>query len=288
MADTEGESPAQRQARIRREKREAKITAGGSQRLDKIIGVSGRDPELGQYAPAALSRHSTDDTTVKKETASPGDSPAPSAPQAQGTPPPMPPLASTDDPAQARAQEEYLRSLLRSQEPQQGAGDGPQDEDPMMKMLNSILGGGDPNNPTAGLPFSPEDIKKATGLPSFVTDMIFGSQKAPPTPAQEQSTRIWTMIHYLFSILAGLYVVRMVSYSVQEFGTNPPAPPTFQNPFLLFVMGELLVQGTRIVAVDRAGPKGAWAWWQILKNVGRDGSIVVFMLGIATWWRGSG
>jgi GET complex subunit GET2 len=45
MSETE-ESPAQRQARIRREKREAKIKAGGSERLDKITKLSGRTPEM--------------------------------------------------------------------------------------------------------------------------------------------------------------------------------------------------------------------------------------------------
>jgi GET complex subunit GET2 len=45
MSGTE-ESPAQRQARIRREKREAKIKAGGSERLDKITKLSGRTPEM--------------------------------------------------------------------------------------------------------------------------------------------------------------------------------------------------------------------------------------------------
>jgi len=44
MADAE-ETAAQRQARIRREKREAKIKAGGSERLDKITALSGRTPE---------------------------------------------------------------------------------------------------------------------------------------------------------------------------------------------------------------------------------------------------
>ena len=44
MTDTE-ETPAQRQARIRREKREAKIKAGGAERLDKITALSGRTPE---------------------------------------------------------------------------------------------------------------------------------------------------------------------------------------------------------------------------------------------------
>jgi hypothetical protein len=41
MADAE-ESPAQRQARLRREKREKKILSGGNDRLAKITGLSGR------------------------------------------------------------------------------------------------------------------------------------------------------------------------------------------------------------------------------------------------------
>lgn len=41
-ATPEGESPAQRQARLRRERRQAKIAAGGTDRLNKIMGVSGR------------------------------------------------------------------------------------------------------------------------------------------------------------------------------------------------------------------------------------------------------
>lgn len=39
------ESPAQKQARHRRERREAKIKAGGSSRLDKITQLSGRPAE---------------------------------------------------------------------------------------------------------------------------------------------------------------------------------------------------------------------------------------------------
>lgn len=45
MAEAGEETAAQRQARIRREKREAKIKAGGSERLDKITKLSGRTPE---------------------------------------------------------------------------------------------------------------------------------------------------------------------------------------------------------------------------------------------------
>lgn len=38
----ETETPTQKQARLRRERREAKIKAGGSARLEKITNLSGR------------------------------------------------------------------------------------------------------------------------------------------------------------------------------------------------------------------------------------------------------
>lgn len=41
------ESPAQQAARLRRERREAKIKSGGSARLDKITSLSGRTPASG-------------------------------------------------------------------------------------------------------------------------------------------------------------------------------------------------------------------------------------------------
>lgn len=41
------ESPAQRAARLRRERREAKIKEGGSARLDKITSLSGRASQPG-------------------------------------------------------------------------------------------------------------------------------------------------------------------------------------------------------------------------------------------------
>jgi hypothetical protein len=49
MADTE-ETPAQRQARIRREKREAKIKGTAQERLEKITKLSGRTPEMSEYS----------------------------------------------------------------------------------------------------------------------------------------------------------------------------------------------------------------------------------------------
>ena len=154
-----------------------------------------------------------------------------------------------------------------------------------MKILNSLLGsahGSDPNNP-GGLPFSPDDISKATGLPPFLTNMFMGQGNAPATPAKEQTARLWTLVHVILSLLAGIYVVQVLSSSSTLFGSSPPAPATMKNPFLVFIMGELLVQTTQMFLVDRAGPKGMWAWWQIVKDIARDGSIVVFVMGVASW-----
>ena len=50
MMSEADESSAQRQARIRREKREAKILSGGSERLGSITKLSGRNPDLSMPA----------------------------------------------------------------------------------------------------------------------------------------------------------------------------------------------------------------------------------------------
>jgi hypothetical protein len=53
---TPEESPAQRAARLRRERREAKIKEGGSARLDKITSLSGRTPQPGKTRSSSF-RH---------------------------------------------------------------------------------------------------------------------------------------------------------------------------------------------------------------------------------------
>lgn len=204
-------------------------------------------------------------------------------------------MSQSTDPSQIRAQEEFLRSMLRAQEPQQQgqAGDQQQQqmpEDPMMKLLSSLTGGEnnmDPNNP-GGLPFSPEDIQAATGVPSWATSLLMGRKgKAPPTAAERKTALIWNVIHIVFSILAGFYLLFMLGDATAKFGQDPPPPATAKNPFLIFVLGELLIHGSRILMKDPASTKRGNGWLQILKDVARDGSIVLFMLGAANWWNGT-
>ena len=51
--DGDAETPTQKQARLRRERREAKIKAGGSARLDKITNLSGRQNLPGTFRASA-------------------------------------------------------------------------------------------------------------------------------------------------------------------------------------------------------------------------------------------
>lgn len=204
-------------------------------------------------------------------------------------------MSQSSDPSQIRAQEEFLRSMLRAQEPQlQGqTGDQQQQqmaEDPMMKLLSSLTGGEanmDHNNP-AGLPFSPEDIQNATGMPSWATSLLLGGKgKVPPTVAEKKTAAIWNMVHIVFSVLAGIYLVFLLGDATAKFGKDPPPPATARNPFLIFVLGESFIHGSRILMKDPSSTNRGNGWLQIMKDVARDGSIVLFMLGAASWWNGT-
>jgi len=160
--------------------------------------------------------------------------------------------------------------------------------------MGAMDGTSDPNAPggaggfPGGLPgLSPHDISKATGLPSFLTNMVMGGQKAPPTQAELQATRLWKILHVIFALIAGLYLVFTITRATETFGENPPRPATFQNPFVVFLTGELLVQGTRVGTSGYSGKSGLGLWIQILREFVGDGAIAVFMLGIASWWKGS-
>lgn len=206
--------------------------------------------------------------------------------------PPPPVEAAT--PEQAQLQEEYLRTLLRGSPQANGQGQGqdaPAQDDPMMQMLSSMMTGmggegADPNNP-GGMPFNPDELAKQSGLPAWATNMLFGSQKAPPTPAEERSLRWWKVVHAVMAVVIGVYLLFAITKSTQKYGAEPPAPATFQNPFVVFVMAELLLQSTRILTVGQAGQFGPGMVYQMLKQLARDGAIMVFMFGVATWWQGN-
>ncbi|KAK5101813.1 hypothetical protein LTS08_004272 [Lithohypha guttulata] len=283
------ETPQQRQARIRQQKRQAKVTNNAQDRLNSIASISGRSVESLQNASAASSS-----TFSQSPASAPNNASSIRASSLFSS--------QANDPEQMRLQEEYVKLLLggdqsgQSGQPNQ-TGQGqqrpgmPDENDPMLKLMQGILGGmsGDPNAPATGdLPFSPDELAKMTGMPSFLTSMFMGGKsQAPPTPAQISSERTWRLVRVLVAILTGLYTSFIVSSSVTTFGDNPPAPATVQNPFLVFLTGQLLVRGTQSVLASKPATQGGFKkYLQYGREVGNDAAISIFLLGVYSWWHG--
>ncbi|KAL4891910.1 hypothetical protein BDV59DRAFT_181236 [Aspergillus ambiguus] len=290
------ESPAQKAARLRRERREAKIKDGGAARLDKITSLSGRTPQ-------------------NRDAPSPSPSPSPQPPasispssetpprQAPPSPSPLAHQTATADhpppPADLQAQQELLRSLLRQPAPSPGQQPSPPDgdgdgDDPMMKLLGSLMagmpGGNEAGGPGAGgsaapAPgMSPGDLAASLGVPPFVASML-GMATQPKSEAEQRAARTWKVLHVLFSIAIGGYLLFVVGSSIATFGSSPPPPATARNPFLFFTTGELLLTGARVMIKSRnGGLAGPGLYVQLVRDVVRDGSVVVFLLGMGAWW----
>lgn len=185
-----------------------------------------------------------------------------------------------------------LRQVAPDQEQVQQSNDV---EDPTMKMLASLMGSlpGDPSGappqgaPAGGPPgdampgLSPALIASALGLPPFLANMVGGAMQSP-TEAEQKKLQKWKMLHVFFAVGVALYLFFVITTSVATFGSPPPKPATAQNPFAIFVTGELLLTGARALLGGRQG--GIGMVFKLVKDVVRDGSIVLFALGLATWY----
>lgn len=192
-----------------------------------------------------------------------------------------------------QAQQEAFRAMLRRGAPEAGQGQQPDNmEDPAMKLLSSLMGGmpGDPNAPAPGTPgampgqapgFSPADLAGALGLPPFLANMLGGASQ-PPTEGEQQATRVWRTLHVFFALAVAVYLLFVVGASVAMFGSPPPKPATAQNPFLIFVTGELLLTGGRVLLGGKQGGLGMAV--QLGRDIVRDGSLVLFALGLGAWY----
>lgn len=234
-------------------------------------------------------------------------SPQPQTPPQQ-QPQPQPPSPSVQD-DDVQAQEEYLRALLRSQQPPTNQSSQPAAEDPTAKLLSTLLSGGGAGEippevfggggGAAGAPPGANqnqnplgDLSSATGLPPFLTDMLMGQSAAPKTASQLRNEQIIKFLHVLFSVVVGVYLLSLIRSSISLYGSSPPPPAMAQNPFTVFVMGELLLLGgSRVLGGASNGGRGgklagAMGAVQLLRGIVRDGGIAIFVIGVGTWWLG--
>ncbi|KAM0427316.1 hypothetical protein ACHAPT_007751 [Fusarium lateritium] len=228
---------AAEQARLRKERREAKIKAGGSARLNRITGLGGRTP--GEPEPATATTTATDSP------------PAPTPAAATTTTTTTSPSSDHADPEEVDISEHYyepkrtasVRDAPPTPEPTitedqlrqmmlgfdrgngtpapgtPGVGGG-LDEDPMMKMMSQLM---------AGAGFPPGSAPPFPGMPGAVPQ-----PSQPATPSRSTSTNLWRLLHALVALGLGLYIVILTPFTGTKVerdraalaGTTPADPLT--------------------------------------------------------------
>lgn len=300
MAEAE-ESPAQRQARLRREKRNAKIQATGDDRLAKITQLSGRP------APAP------EDPTSQSKTTN-------TAPAAMS--------ASVEDPDEVdisehhyvptRRPENQLAELQQQQQQAQmnpfamfGGGGGAnaggaEGQDPMMQIMQQMLSGG--GMPDTGNPNDPNN--PMNDLPPMLKAMMNGQRQTQQQGgAPTNSAYIWRIAHAVFAFSLALYIALTTTFNGSKLSRAQSVDDS-QGPrlFYLFATAELVLQSSRyfleqgqlmgkgwIATIANSGlvPE-PWAGYirvfgrysVIWQTIVGDAVTIVFVLGALAWWRG--
>ncbi|KAF4449908.1 hypothetical protein FALBO_16573 [Fusarium albosuccineum] len=267
---------AAEQARLRKERREAKIKAGGSARLNRITGLGGRIPgEPATATSTATESPSTPTPTPAVTASSPSSTPADHADpeevdisehyyepkrtaSARNAPPTPEPAISEDQLRQMMLG--FERGTPGRASPAPGAAGG-LDEDPIMKMMSQFMAGA--GIPPGSAPFP--------GMP--------GAAPQPPQPTvvrNSTSTNLWRLLHALVAIGLGLYVVVLTPFTGSKIerdraalaGTTPADPliaaaePELETElehrkrlfFWTFATAETLLLTTRFILDKRGNP----------------------------------
>ncbi|KIW06293.1 uncharacterized protein PV09_02761 [Verruconis gallopava] len=281
------ETPAQKQARLRRERRNAKIQAGGSARLAAIMNSSGR-------------QHAAEAETARPAAQLPQSSPAPVG----GT--------ATPDPDIVDISEHHYQPRTTNRSPGPRFESGPQAQqmppadDPMMAMLQQMMAGAGEQNrdPNAQIP---------PGLAS-----LFGALGQEQEAAQQPPTSsayVWRILHFVISLFLALYVTLNTTFTgskrARELSSlTYTAPLSLERNFstqlfYLFATAEVVLQSSRYFIekgrLTQSGIMGTLSqvlpepWAGYVRVVGRysviyttvvaDAMVVVFVLGVMAWWK---
>jgi GET complex subunit GET2 len=293
----EDESPAQRQARLRRERRKAKVESGGADRLAKITGISGRKvpepepkrPASGKHSsslftPGCMANHITIAASTSSEVPDPDHMDISHLPPQWRGPPQANPFGSDFQ---------------------------PDPEDPMLKMMQQLLSGSgamDPNNPDA-LP--PSLASFFPGMPMPGSTQAQQQQVEPQAPTVSAVT--WRIVHAVISLALALFVTLSSpvpftgSKASRELADLGGVGTEFgARLFFWFASVEVVLQSSRFFMergqLQSGGILGTAArilpepWAGYVRVVGRYGTIfgtvvsdalvVVFALGCVAWWNG--
>ncbi|KAL1305213.1 hypothetical protein AAFC00_002131 [Neodothiora populina] len=309
------ESAAQRSARLRREKRNARIASEGSDRLAKITQLSGRPAPAPEDVSLVKDKQASvapdpDEIDISEHHYTPRITPRPSGPStpsqqlSQNPFGPMPPFGAGGP-----------------------GGSGPQDDmaaDPMMRMMQQMMsgmgGGGEPS--AGGFPPMMGDPNDANNpmndLPPFMKNLMNAQQQTQQDAAAAQSAPrgtsayLWRIVHAVFAVLLAGYIALAGPFNGSKLSRSESmlAHNSYSGPnlFYLFATVELVLQTSRyflekgrlqgggmLATIANSGlvpePWGGYIrvfgrYSVIWQTVVGDAMTVVFVLGAAAWWRG--
>lgn len=174
---------------------------------------------------------------------------------------------------------------------------GGADEDPMMKMLNQMMGG-------AGIPgFPPGNGAAGSPFPAI------------PQPQQSQPldpyTALWRLLHSVVAIGLGIYIVVLTPFTGTKIERERYALSDEENQhrkdmfFWVFATAEACLLTARLFLDKRRPPPAGIVWTvvgflpepfkgyvevvlrygQMLTTVRADILACMFVLGVCAWWR---
>ncbi|KAI9844551.1 MAG: hypothetical protein M1837_005510 [Sclerophora amabilis] len=306
-------------ARLRRERREAKIKAGGSARLGRITTMGGRPAEAASPASSENSLPAKPPLTedpgevdISQHFYKPASTPRPSQPYQQ----PQQQSAMSD--------EQLRQMMLNFDGPRPGSTAGPQGlpqfppsnagasqipgsdgEDPMMQMLQQMLGGaGDGDGarlPGLGGGGLPPDL-----LAQMMGQGGSGTNGSGEKSLNEQYAYVWRILHALFAITLGMYIITTTSFTGTKIERERYVEGDVRKHFFwLFATGELVLQSSRfflekgrmlggggMVAVMAQMLPEPWKskvaivlrYSTIYVAVMQDAMVLIFILGCVAWW----
>ncbi|KAI1489138.1 hypothetical protein F5X96DRAFT_642084 [Biscogniauxia mediterranea] len=307
---------AAEQARLRKERREAKIKAGGAARLNKITGLGGgiqRDPQ-----PQPVSEPAPNPTPVTSDQHADPDEVDISQHYYEPKTSTRPPTGDGPDISEAQLRQMML-GLDRPVSP--GIGQPPMpgmegmegmQDDPMMQMLSRMMGGGMPGaagpggaNPFAGTGM--EGLFGAGGNP-------FQQQQQQQVQQSSKTANLWRILHAIFALGLGLYVALATTFSGTQaerehdsviqasglLGDSHSVEKTRANFFYIFTSVEAVLLTTRFFMDTTREPPSGWLWTisgflpdpakgyvrhvlrygQIFSTVRNDALFCVFVMGV--------
>jgi len=188
-----------------------------------------------------------------------------------------------------------LRQLMGGGGPQeQGTegGQGAATEDPIMQMVQQLMGGAGGQGGMGG------------GLPPGLATMFGGQQQPEPNT---NANNIWRVVHAAFSLFLGLYAVSTFTFTGSKSGRNMYTGETgAPRLFWIFATVELLLQSSRYFVdggrLPVSGIMGGLGqmlpepyanyvrifsrYSVIYTTIVSDAMVVLFVLGTVAWWKG--